>query len=505
MEDDENDDLIDDLMFNLLVKEVGVAEEKDAIEGEEYPMTTDGSRERKVRRNNYDRGPKEKKSNDDPATTIQWMRWIADPAIAFPHTAQGKRFRHLFRIPFPIFTAIVKTCKESGNKLFNYAVTDAAGQYSIPVEVKILFSIRVLAGGMKVNDAAELTQFMSNSTGNSFFTQFVVDFADMFEHIHIRPLEGEELLRSMASYARLGLAGCLGSIDATIFPWGKCSKEMHNACDGDKGVGVLFEVVVTHEKLILAVGGPFPSTINDKISVKYSEFMAALKSKVIASNIKYRLRTGPGVDDFIELSAVYVIADGGYLQWPQIICGYPYSSDPFKYRFSDWVASVRKDVECLFGILKMRFFYLKHPAQVQSGELLRAIFVTCCILNNMIMRADGLDTLWESDVNWSAMNDSAEEDHEEEDVDAYMPVQFDPATFQTAILADMEPLDFHGQLDEVEHDFHTLRDLLARHLHFTYASGNLRWPKVRKHCVDKGVDLNQIIRLHFPGAGDDIV
>ena len=53
----------------------------------------------------------------------------------------------------------------------------------------------------------------------------------MFEHIHIRPLEGEELLQSMATYARMGLPGAIGSIDAVFEPWNKVPKEMHNMSD----------------------------------------------------------------------------------------------------------------------------------------------------------------------------------------------------------------------------------------------------------------------------------
>ena len=68
---------------------------------------------------------------------------------------------------------------------------------------------------------------MENSTENDFFSHSI---------IHIRPLEGE--------------------------------------------------VIVMHEKLILAVGGPYGSTINDKISVKYSEFFYAMKEKLIGKDIK---------------------------------------------------------------------------------------------------------------------------------------------------------------------------------------------------------------------------
>jgi hypothetical protein len=128
----------------------------------------------------------------------------------------------------------------------------------------------------------------------------------------------------------LGLPGCLGSIDAVFIPWDRVPFYLKNACNGDKGVGLLYEVVVTHEKLILLVSGPFHATINDKISVKYSEFVNAMKEGVIASDVKYKLRTGLGVEDFIELCNTYLVTDGGYLAWEQLICGYSYDTNPLK-------------------------------------------------------------------------------------------------------------------------------------------------------------------------------
>ena len=66
---------------------------------------------------------------------------------------------------------------------------------------------------------------MENSTRNDFFSHFIIKFCEMFEHIHIRPLEGEELLQSIAIYARMGLPGAIGSIDAVFEPWNKVPKE----------------------------------------------------------------------------------------------------------------------------------------------------------------------------------------------------------------------------------------------------------------------------------------
>ena len=61
--------------------------------------------------------------------------------------------------------------------------------------------------------------------------------------------------------------------------------------------------------------------------------------------------------------------------------------------------SVRKDVECLFGILKGRFRILKLRLGYRSKEVIANIFSTCCILHVMFHTFDGMD-VYEEDVDW---------------------------------------------------------------------------------------------------------
>ena len=51
----------------------------------------------------------------------------------------------------------------------------------------------------------------------------------------------------------------------------------------------------------------------------------------------------------------------------------------------DLVESVRKDVECLFGIFKARFRFLKLPIEFHNIDTIRDAMRTCCILNNLIL------------------------------------------------------------------------------------------------------------------------
>jgi hypothetical protein len=62
--------------------------------------------------------------------------------------------------------------------------------------------------------------------------------------------------------------------------------------------------------------------------------------------------------------------------------------------------SVRKDIECTYGILKMRFAILRNPLQYHSRNAqdylakMNNIVWSCCVLHNLLLGYDRLDLLW---------------------------------------------------------------------------------------------------------------
>ena len=54
-------------------------------------------------------------------------------------------------------------------------------------------------------------------------------------------------------------------------------------------------------------------------------------------------------------SGGYLIVDNGYLDWSVLIPPLKSYISLKELRWSKWVESIRKDVECLFGIQKKRF------------------------------------------------------------------------------------------------------------------------------------------------------
>ena len=59
-------------------------------------------------------------------------------------------------------------------------------------------------------------------------------------------------------------------------------------------------------------------------------------------------------------------------------------------RFSEWLESMRKDVECTFGILKGRFRVLKHGVRLGGFKKTDQLWLTCCAMHNILLEVDGL-------------------------------------------------------------------------------------------------------------------
>jgi Plant transposon protein len=91
----------------------------------------------------------------------------------------------------------------------------------------------------------------------------------------------------------------------------------------------------------------------------------------------------------------WLIVDNGYLKWPTTVPPFKLSASEKERRWSQWLESLRKDVECTFGILKGRWRILKTGIRLEGVEVADNIFKTCCALHNWLLEIDGLDGEWE--------------------------------------------------------------------------------------------------------------
>ena len=93
----------------------------------------------------------------------------------------------------------------------------------------------------------------------------------------------------------------------------------------------------------------------------------------------------------LSIKVCMLLVDNGYLQWLCTVPPFTITSDMDKIRWSKWLESMRKDVECTFGIFKGRWQILKSGIWIQGIYAVDNIWVACCALHNWLLEIDGLN------------------------------------------------------------------------------------------------------------------
>jgi DDE superfamily endonuclease len=84
----------------------------------------------------------------------------------------------------------------------------------------------------------------------------------------------------------------------------------------------------------------------------------------------------------IDYKGVWLIVENGYLSWSITIPSMKTTIDRQEIRWSEWVESIRKDVESTFGILKGRFQILKTDIRLHGVNSASKVWMTCCALHH---------------------------------------------------------------------------------------------------------------------------
>jgi hypothetical protein len=190
----------------------------------------------------------------------------------------------------------------------------------------------------------------SESSIASFFHTFLSRFvARLFDCVVCPPADRQELQVQMKIYERLGLPGACGSTDCTHIPLGKCPRNWQVLCTGKSGKPTLsYSVTCSHSRKIYHCSPGFEGSKNDKTISKYDVFIDSLRTKELYKEAVWPLRTESGIQ---RRKGAYLICDGGYHKWYELICGLKHTSSLEHSLWSCQMESVRKDIECCFGAL----------------------------------------------------------------------------------------------------------------------------------------------------------
>jgi len=100
----------------------------------------------------------------------------------------------------------------------------------------------------------------------------------------------------------------------------------------------------------------------------------------------------------VAYKGAWLLIDNGYLNWSTMVPPMKQAIYTKEIRWSQWVESLQKDVECTFGIPKGWLRILKSGIQLWGVGACDKIWCTCCALHNWLLDINGYSYPWDDDL-----------------------------------------------------------------------------------------------------------
>ena len=330
-----------------------------------------------------------------PQLSPWYMNYVENPNSLDPKFL--KKFRRRFRVPFSAFISLLDMVKSPENqKYFGRWFGGTPRQQkapSVPIELLCLGALRYLGRGWTFDDLEENTG-IDEETNRQFFHKFI-DWGSevLFKHYVEVPSSSNEARST--EYEAAGMIGCIGSMDATHILAEKILHDLKQEHTARKlhGTARTYNIVTNHRRKILCTTKGHPARWNDKTLVKYDELATTLRygknDKLDNFPFKLLQRNSEGEVIEVEYRGAWLLVDNGYLNWSCTVPPIKISDNLPALEFSEWVESLRKDVECTFGILKGRWRILKAGVRLHGIKAVDKVWLTCCALHNLLLENDG--------------------------------------------------------------------------------------------------------------------
>ena len=322
-----------------------------------------------------------------------WAKLLQGPGLREPGTRAARQFRNRFRLPFAVFDEICTRFEDEG--WLQTRAFDVAKRATTPFRVKVMGALRHLGRGLCFDDIAEMPG-VSGETLRVFTRAFFAKVATHLSPEWVKmPGTTEEIRRAVAMHTQMGLPGAIGPTGGVHVCWGRCPAGETNAHTGKEGCPTLvFNVTARHDGYIQHVAGALMGNRNDKTTVRFDKFVAAVRGGK-HKGCAFEVCTSGSAKK--EVKGLWLICDGGCHRWRCLQCPVKISADRGLAAWSRWLESVRKGVECCFGRLKRRFRVLALPLQCHNKKAAEGMFKSAAVLHNMLLSHDGLDSQWEAE------------------------------------------------------------------------------------------------------------
>jgi hypothetical protein len=394
-EDDEQRRFVSSLLF----PEDDSVKNKDNSE-ESQPA----KRRRSMKKNLFYKIDSDNKRIPITATQSSWYQlYVLSPNL--DNQKFLKKFRLRFRLPYECYLELLDIVKEAvdeeGNLFFQcWMSCDATGLPSSPIEIMVLGALRYLGRGLTFDDIEEAS-CVSEENHRQFFEVFIIFGRKvLFPKWVVPPKNKVEAEMHLHEMEQAGFHGCIGSTDATHILLERVSHSQQQSHTSFKlqGTARTYNITVNHRRYILSTTSGHPCRWNDKTLQLFDSFMNDIYKGNILQDVEFELlqRKEKGEIVPVKYKGVWLTVDNGYLNQSIAIPPMKNRIDVQQIRWSQWLESMRKDVECTFGILKGRWRILKAGVRVHGVTKADNIWHTCCALHNWLLDYDGLNKKWES-------------------------------------------------------------------------------------------------------------
>ena len=307
-------------------------------------------------------------------------------------------FKNRFRLSYNMFEALMHLVKESdcGKKYFQrwLGTGDATGQKS-PIELLVLGSLRYLGRGWTFDDLQENTQ-ISRELHRQFFHVFIAfGSTSLYNKFVTLPTE-TNMKNHFEVLQKAGQPACACFSDATNIVCEKVEHSLKNNHTGYKQstTARTYNLTVTIERRIMNSTSGHPARWNDQSVSYFDNYIMSIKEGKLFNDHDFKLleRNLNGEIVEVKYKGVYLLVDNGYHKWVSLIPPMKVASKRSDVRWSMWVESLRKVVECTFGIMKGRFRILKAGVRLHGVEAADKIWLTCCALHNWLLDETSTET-----------------------------------------------------------------------------------------------------------------
>ena len=327
----------------------------------------------------------------------QWWDYYVNNYLMFEDSFMRAKFRNRFRLPYANYLDLLQWIRDD-SRFARWCGEKVNRKMSSPIELLVLGSLRYLGRGWTFDDIEEQTA-ISREVHRTFFHVFI-EFCStsLYSRFVLTPVHLPEARSNMREYEVAGFPGCVGSTDCTHVTTERCEYRLKNNHLGAKSSHTTrtFNLTCNHRRRIIHSTHGGPGRWNDQTMVRLDQFISGIRDGLLLQDNDFKLLDYDRLGNVISVKykGVYVIVDNGYLQWSCTVPPFTVTSDMDEIRWSKWLESMRKDVECTFGILKGRWRILKSGIRIEGVDAVDKVWLTCCALHNWLLEIDGLNAEW---------------------------------------------------------------------------------------------------------------